>query len=33
LNTLLKEEFTTEIERLLAEKAEPLVSQNQSAAR
>jgi len=33
LNTLLKEEFTTEIERLLAEKAAPLVSQNQGAAR
>lgn len=33
LNTLLKEEFTTEIERLLAEKAVPLVSQNQGTAR
>ena len=32
-NTLLKEEFTTEIERLLAEKPAPLVSENQGAAR
>ena len=33
LNTLLKQEFTTEIERLLAETAAPLVSENQGAAR
>ena len=32
-NTLLKEEFTTEIERLLAEKATPLASQSQSTTR